>query len=88
MNSIIQKIFIAIMEGDAETIKVQVNTALEEKIDAAVILNEGMIAAMREVGRQFEEGEFFVPEMLISAHAMRHDHPQTPLTTGRCEACG
>jgi len=71
MNSIIQKIFIAIMEGDAETAKVQVNTALEEKIDAAVILNEGMIAAMREVGRQFEEGEFFVPEMLISAHAMK-----------------
>ncbi len=71
MNSIIQKIFTAIMEGDAETAKVQVNTALEEKIDPGLILNEGMIAAMREVGRQFEEGEFFVPEMLISAHAMK-----------------
>jgi 5-methyltetrahydrofolate--homocysteine methyltransferase len=30
-----------------------------------------MIAAMAEVGRLFEEGEYFVPEMLIAARAMQ-----------------
>ena len=40
-------------------------------ISAPVILNEGMIAAMGEVGRLFEEGEYFVPEMLIAARAMQ-----------------
>ena len=30
-----------------------------------------MIAAMGEVGRRFEEGEYFVPEMLIAARAMK-----------------
>jgi 5-methyltetrahydrofolate--homocysteine methyltransferase len=30
-----------------------------------------MVAAMTEVGRMFEQGEFFVPEMLISARAMK-----------------
>jgi 5-methyltetrahydrofolate--homocysteine methyltransferase len=34
-------------------------------------MNQGMIAAMAEVGRLFEEGEYFVPEMLIAARAMK-----------------
>jgi len=34
-------------------------------------LNKGMIKAMGEVGRLFEEGEYFVPEMLIAARAMK-----------------
>lgn len=71
MNTTIQKIFNAILEGDAETAKEHVEAALADKLDPTVILNEGMIAAMSEVGRQFEAGEFFVPEMLISARAMQ-----------------
>ncbi|MCZ2099834.1 MAG: corrinoid protein, partial [Anaerolineae bacterium] len=39
-------------------------------VSAVVILNDGMISAMSEVGRLFEEGEYFVPEMLIAARAM------------------
>ena len=35
------------------------------------ILDEGLIAGMAEVGELFKEGEFFVPEMLISARAMQ-----------------
>jgi len=71
MNTIIQKIFAAILQGDAETAKVEVEAALADKLDPTIILNEGMIAAMSEVGRQFEAGEFFVPEMLIAARAMQ-----------------
>ncbi len=40
-------------------------------LPAARILNEGMISAMSAVGKLFEEGEYFVPEMLISARAMQ-----------------
>jgi 5-methyltetrahydrofolate--homocysteine methyltransferase len=36
-----------------------------------VILNKALIAAMDEVGKRFEEGDFFVPEMLIAARAMQ-----------------
>ncbi len=71
MNATIQKIFAAILKGEAETAKEQVGAALEEGLDPNEILNEGMIAAMREVGCQFEAGEFFVPEMLVSARAMQ-----------------
>jgi len=48
-----------------------VTAALEAGVSAADILNNACIAAMREVGRLFEEGEKFVPEMLISARAMK-----------------
>jgi 5-methyltetrahydrofolate--homocysteine methyltransferase len=34
------------------------------------ILNEGLIAAMTEVGARFERGEFYVPEILFAARAM------------------
>jgi 5-methyltetrahydrofolate--homocysteine methyltransferase len=40
-------------------------------MDPKTLLNEGMIAAMSEVGKLFEQGEYFVPEMLISARAMQ-----------------
>jgi 5-methyltetrahydrofolate--homocysteine methyltransferase len=40
-------------------------------LDPGRILSEEMIAAMAEVGRLFEEGEYYVPEMLIAARAMQ-----------------
>jgi 5-methyltetrahydrofolate--homocysteine methyltransferase len=49
----------------------KVRVALDSGILPKTILDEGMIAAMSEVGRLFEAGEFYVPEMLISARAMQ-----------------
>ena len=60
-----------IMDGDMHLVEDTVNAALEEGISAPEILNEGLIKAMAEVGRLFEEGEYFVPEMLIAARAMK-----------------
>ncbi len=71
MNQTLQTIFDAILAGDAPEVQGQVRAALDEKQEPTNILNEGMIAAMREVGRRFEEGDFFVPEMLLSARAMQ-----------------
>ena len=36
-----------------------------------LILNEGLIRAMDEVGRRFSSGEFFLPEMLLAAKTMK-----------------
>ena len=47
------------------------NAALAAGVAAETILKEGLIAAMGEVGRLFEENEYFVPEMLVSARAMQ-----------------
>lgn len=71
MTPILEELFESIMEGNAAAAPVNVQKALDEGVSAPVILNDGMIAAMTEVGRLFEEGEYFVPEMLIAARAMQ-----------------
>ncbi len=67
----IEVIYEAVMEGDAQTAATEVQAALDAGIAPGEILNKGCIAAMGEVGRLFEEGEMFVPEMLIAARAMQ-----------------
>ena len=67
----IESIYQAVLEGDAEEAASQVQAGLEAGIAPSDILNKGCIAAMGEVGRLFEEGEMFVPEMLIAARAMQ-----------------
>jgi len=67
----LEAIYEAILDGDATATEANVTAALEAGVSAADILNNACIAAMREVGRLFEEGEKFVPEMLISARAMK-----------------
>lgn len=71
MDPLIKDIFDCVLNGDNKTIGAKVQAALEAGYDPAVILNQGMVAAMAEVGRLFEIGEYYVPEMLISARAMQ-----------------
>ena len=71
MEEILTKLFDAVLEGDFEGVKSNVQAALDANLDPASILNDGMIAAMREVGNRFEAGDYYVPEMLIAARAMQ-----------------
>ena len=71
METILKEIYDGVMSGNAGEVPLKVKAALEAGLPPATILNEGMIAAMNTVGKLFEEGEFFVPEMLISARAMQ-----------------
>jgi 5-methyltetrahydrofolate--homocysteine methyltransferase len=71
MDERLQKIYDSVLNGEMDETAGYVQAALDAQIDPGVILNEGMISAMQEVGRLFEEGEYFVPEMLIAARAMQ-----------------
>jgi 5-methyltetrahydrofolate--homocysteine methyltransferase len=71
MNDVLKNLYDAVLEGDIASVETNLQAALDAKLDPATILNDGMISAMGEVGRLFEEGEYFVPEMLISARAMQ-----------------
>jgi 5-methyltetrahydrofolate--homocysteine methyltransferase len=71
MNENISSLYNAILDGDVGGAKGGVQSALEAGLEPGTILAEGMIAAMSEVGRRFEEGEYYVPEMLIAARAMQ-----------------
>jgi 5-methyltetrahydrofolate--homocysteine methyltransferase len=61
----------SLIDGEMNSVTEGVTNALEEGIEPADILNNALIAGMTEVGQLFEDGEFFVPEMLIAARAMQ-----------------
>ncbi len=61
----------SVVDGDMNRAQELVQKALESNIAPEQILKEGLVAAMTEVGRRFECNEFYVPEMLIAARAMK-----------------
>src|SRR3990170_2165225 len=71
MDQVLKVIYAGVIDGQSALVQEKVKDALASGLNPGVILNEGMIAAMREVGRRFEEGGFYVPEMLIAARAMQ-----------------
>jgi len=71
MEEASQKLFDAVLEGDFDGVKTNVQAALDANLHPNAILNDGMSAGMREVGCRFEVGEYYVPEMLIAARAMQ-----------------
>jgi 5-methyltetrahydrofolate--homocysteine methyltransferase len=71
MHQTLEKIFTAILDGEQAAVIENVPAALEAGLSPETILKEGLVAAMTEVGRRFEAGEYFVPEMLAAARAMQ-----------------
>ena len=67
----LKKLHDAILNGNVKNAVALTKQAIAENCDPAEIINGTMIPAMGEVGRLFEEEEYFVPEMLLSARAMK-----------------
>jgi corrinoid protein of di/trimethylamine methyltransferase len=60
-----------IIDGDLDITLDEVQRCLAENVSPQNIMDDHLIRAMGEVGRLFEEGEYFVPELMISARAMQ-----------------
>ena len=67
-----EEIFDLVVKGKTKLIADKVLEAVEAGEDPKILLNEAMIAAMDELGARFTNGEVFVPEMMISAKAMKN----------------
>ncbi len=61
----------AILNGDARAARELTEQALAGGRDPLALVNGAMIPAMDEVGRRYECNEYFVPELLLSARAMK-----------------
>ena len=61
----------AILNGDAKASVAITKEALDKKTDPQELVSKYMIPAMDEMGKRFETGDCFVPELLISARAMK-----------------
>jgi len=67
----LDKIKQAVLAGEMEGIAELTNQALAQGIEAGEILNQALTPAMDIVGREYEDGDRYIPEMLISAETMK-----------------
>jgi 5-methyltetrahydrofolate--homocysteine methyltransferase len=68
--TVIDELRQAVVDGQLKPAVANVEQGLAEGTEAGRLLTEGLIAAMAQVGQLYEEGEIFVPEMLVAARAM------------------
>ena len=61
----------SLVEGQDEQVAQLTQKGVQEGLPPLEILNKGLIAGMEVVGRNFKEGEIYVPDVLIAARAMR-----------------
>lgn len=67
----LQQILENVIKGNAKEVVKLTELAIKEKIPPSRILEEGLIAAMTQVGEKMKKNEIFIPEVLISARAMQ-----------------
>ncbi|MFQ6003791.1 MAG: corrinoid protein [Candidatus Zixiibacteriota bacterium] len=60
-----------LIKGKAPEVKQLVQKAIDGGEDVEKVLNEGLVAGMSVVGEKFKKNEFYVPEVLIAARAMK-----------------
>ena len=68
----LKPLYDAILTGDAKGARTLTEQALAAKMDPLKLVQENMVPAMDEVGRRFECNEYFVPELLLAARAMKN----------------
>lgn len=64
-------IYECVLKGNFKAITPMLNEALEAGAEAQTIIDQALIPAMEEIGRCFEAGKVFVPEMLLAARSMK-----------------
>ena len=71
METQLNELYDAILVGQLEPAVAVTERALAAGIDPQTVINGYMIPAMEEIGRRFEAGEAYVPNLLMSARAMK-----------------
>ncbi len=83
----LMELYTAIVDGKLEKAIAVTNEAVLEGVQPNEIITNYMIKGMEEIGTQFEEGKVFVPNLLMSARAMKGAlNILKPLLKGKDEA--
>jgi len=70
MELLFKEMEVALEEGDIKELKRLTQSAIDQKIDPQIILNQGLIKSMLKLGTKFKNGEVYIPEVLMAARAM------------------
>lgn len=68
---LLQKIAESVIDGQPELTLENVESALQAGILPLTIIENGLVSGMAVVGQKYDEGEFFLPNLIISANAMK-----------------
>jgi 5-methyltetrahydrofolate--homocysteine methyltransferase len=69
--TIFEKIADEVQKGNSQTVEELVKEALSTEVSVEGILNDGLVEGMNIVGEKFKNNECFIPEVLVSAKAMK-----------------
>jgi len=70
MSTLLSDIGQHLYRGEAEAVGRLVRQGLEEGMPPMELINDGLIAGMDQVGRDFRDGIMFLPEVMVAARAM------------------
>ena len=70
-EELLDQLYGAVLSGDVNRAVEVTQEGLGSDVEPTVLLFDAMIPALEEIGRRFETGEVFLPEMLIVANAMQ-----------------
>lgn len=69
MNAIVQKLYDAVIEGEEDMAAAAAQESIAANMDPLSVIKEGIQLAMDEMGEKFEEGEAFLPELMLAGDA-------------------
>ena len=70
-NSILSEMAQSIIQGDRDKASSLARQALDKRMDLNSVIEEGYIPGIQKVGDLWEEGEYFLPELISSAECMK-----------------
>lgn len=70
-DEIFHKLAQAVIDGEPEDAEALAQQALEQGIDPMECINQGLVKGIQKVGELFSSGDYFLPELIIGADAMK-----------------
>ena len=71
MSELFQNIIASVVDGEPEITEDLTKRAIEAGLEPMAIIDQGLIPGMDIVGKKFESGEYFLPNLIFSAKAMQ-----------------
>jgi corrinoid protein of di/trimethylamine methyltransferase len=70
-DELFRKLYQSVIDGEKETAVALAEQALEQGVDALSCINEGLTKGIQKVGELFNDGEYFLPQLIMGAEAMK-----------------
>lgn len=71
MKELLEQMKEAVLEGEEENAVALAKQALADQLDLKIVMDEGFLKGIQEAGQLFASGEYFLPDLVCSADAMK-----------------